>query len=126
MEMYNITTTTVQPWPGRPQSLVDRYRRVLKKIVLKNPMESAEKMRNKFQEASVSTVSTKTIRREIQTLGFQGRAAAFKPRISVNNTKHPLQWCKTRQNWSLEQWQPAGVVSPKLSRILPKKVSFSL
>ncbi|GBO31700.1 Transposable element Tcb1 transposase [Araneus ventricosus] len=99
------TTTTAQPRPGRPRSLVDRDRRLLKKIVLKNCMESAKKMRDKFQEASGSTVSTKTIRREIQTLGFHGRAAAFTPHISVNNIKHRLQWCKAHQNWSLEQWQ---------------------
>ncbi|GBN45001.1 hypothetical protein AVEN_56198-1 [Araneus ventricosus] len=64
-EALDCDVTNPMFWPEESCLLFahgpDRNRRVLKKIFLKNRMESAEKMWDKFQEASGSTVSTKTI-----------------------------------------------------------------
>jgi hypothetical protein len=52
-------------------------------------------------------------------MGFHGRAAAHKPKITMHNTKHQLEWCKAHRHWTLEQWNVlSGVInhtSPSVS-----------
>ena len=36
-------------------------------------------------------------------MGFHGRAAAHKPKITMHNPKHWLDWCKAHLHWTLEQ-----------------------
>ena len=38
-------------------------------------------------------------------MGFYGRAAAHKPKITMRNAKRLLEWCKARRCWTLEQWK---------------------
>ena len=38
-------------------------------------------------------------------MGFHGRAAAHKPKITMRNAKRRLEWCKARPHWTLEQWK---------------------
>ena len=38
-------------------------------------------------------------------MGFHGRAAANKPKITMRNAKRRLDWCKARRHWTLEQWK---------------------
>ena len=38
-------------------------------------------------------------------MGFHGRAAAHKPKITMHNVKLWLEWCKARRHWTLEQWK---------------------
>ena len=38
-------------------------------------------------------------------MGFHGRAAAHKTKISMCNAEHHLEWCKAPRNWTLEQWK---------------------
>ena len=59
----------------------------------------------KFQTASGSNVSTITVCRELHVMGFHGRAAAPKPKITMRNAKHRLEWCKYRHHWTMEQWK---------------------
>ena len=57
------------------------------------------------QTDSGSNVSTNTVRRELREMGFHGRAAAHKPKITMHNAKHRLEWCKAHCYWTLEQWK---------------------
>jgi hypothetical protein len=36
---------------------------------------------------------------------FHGQAATHKPKITICNAKHWLEWCKDRRHWTLEQWK---------------------
>ena len=38
-------------------------------------------------------------------MGFYGRVATRKPKITMHNAKHPLVWSKARRHWTLEQWK---------------------
>ena len=38
-------------------------------------------------------------------MGFHGRAAIHKPKITMRNAKHRLEWCKARRHCTLEQWK---------------------
>jgi hypothetical protein len=37
-------------------------------------------------------------------MGFHGRAAVHKPKITMHNAKLQLEWCKALHHWTLEQW----------------------
>ena len=37
-------------------------------------------------------------------MGFHGRAATHKPKITMRNAKRQLEWYKGRSHWTLEQW----------------------
>jgi hypothetical protein len=56
-----------------------------------------------FQTASGSNVSTIIVSRELYEIGFHGGAAAHKPKITLRNAKHRLEWCKVLSHWNLEQ-----------------------
>jgi hypothetical protein len=74
--------------------LTERDRRVLKRVAHKNRLASVATLTTKFQTASGSNVSTITVRREPLEMVFHGRAAAHKPKITMRNAKHQLEWCK--------------------------------
>ena len=38
-------------------------------------------------------------------MGFLGRAATHKPKITMCNAKRQLEWCKAHRHWILEQWK---------------------
>ena len=38
-------------------------------------------------------------------MSFLGRAAAQKPKITMSNVKHWLEWCKARNLCTLEPWK---------------------
>ena len=38
-------------------------------------------------------------------MGFHGRAAAHKPKITMRNSGCRLEWYKARHHWTLEQWK---------------------
>jgi hypothetical protein len=85
----HLGATTAQPRSGRPDKLTERDQRVLER---------------EFQTASGSNVSTRTVRRELHEMGFHGRAATHKPKITMRKAKFWLEWCKSHRYWTLEQW----------------------
>ena len=38
-------------------------------------------------------------------MGFHGRAAARKSKITMRNAEHQAGGCKARRHWTLEQWK---------------------
>jgi transposase len=75
---------------GRPHKLTELDRRVLKHVERNKSVLGCNT--TEFQTASGSNVSTRTFRRELHEMGFHGRAAAHKPKITMCNTKHQLEW----------------------------------
>ena len=71
----------------------------------KNRLSSVATLTTEFQTDTGSNVSTSTVRRELHEMGFHGRAAAHKPKITTRNAKRRLEWCKAHRHWSLEQWK---------------------
>ena len=77
---------TTQPRSGWLHKLTERDRRVLKRIARKNHLSSVATLTSKLQTDSGSNVGTSTVRQELQEMGFHGRAAAHKPKITMRNT----------------------------------------
>ena len=76
---------------------------MLKQVACKNHLSSVATLTTEFQTASGSHVNTITVRWGLHEMGFHGRAAAHKPKITMHNAKRQLEWCKARRHWTLEQ-----------------------
>ena len=100
-----LGATTAQLRSGWPQKTTDRDCRVLKRIAWINRLSSVATLTTMFQTAPGSNVSTNTVRQELYEMGFHGRAAAHKPKITICNAKHRLECCKAHRHWTLEQWK---------------------
>ena len=79
---------------GMPNKLTERDSRVLKLVAHKNRLFSVATLTSELQTASGSNVSTRTVRLELHEMGFHGRAATHKPKITMRNAKCQLEWCK--------------------------------
>ena len=85
--------------------LTERGQRMLRRIVRRGRQLSAESMATDLQTSCGLHISSRTVRRELHGMGFNGRAAASKPYITKCNAKCRMQWCKARRHWTLEQWR---------------------
>lgn len=96
---------TCPPRPGKPKKLTDRDRRSLRRVVTANRQAPLQMVAQEFRDRSGTDASDRTVRRELATLGFHGRAAAHKPHITACNATRRLWWCRERRQWTLEQWK---------------------
>jgi hypothetical protein len=71
----------------------------------KNHLSLVATLTTEFQTASGGIVSIMNVHQEINEMGFHGRAATHKPKITMRNAKRWLEWCKARRHWTLEQWK---------------------
>ena len=76
---------------------------MLTHVAPKKGMSSVATLTTEFQTASGSNISTVCL--ELHEMGFHGQAAAHKPKITMRNVKHQLEWYKACRNWTLEQWK---------------------
>jgi hypothetical protein len=64
---------------------------VLKHVARNNHLSLDATLTIEFQTASRSNVSTRPVHWELHEMGFHGRAAAHKPKITMRNAKHDKQ-----------------------------------
>jgi hypothetical protein len=77
----------------------------MERVGSKYRLSSVPTLTTELQTASGSNVSTRCVHQELHEMGFRGRAAAHKPKITMCNAKRRLEWCKARRHWTLEQWK---------------------
>jgi hypothetical protein len=102
-----------QPRSGRPHKLPERDCRVLGQVERKYSLSSFATVITEFTTASGSNVSTRCVHQELHEMGFRGRAAAHKPKITMRNAKRRLEWCGAQHRWTLEHAFPSGSPTDK-------------
>ena len=95
-----LEATTAKPRPGRPHKFTEQDCQVLKCIKIIWPLLQHSLSSSKLPRCNVST---RTVRRERHEMGFHGRAAAHKPKITMCYAKRMLEWCEARRDWTLKQ-----------------------
>ena len=45
-------------------------------------------------------MAAQTLRLELHAVGFNGRAVAYKPKITMRNAKRQLEWFKAHRLWT--------------------------
>ncbi|CAI9548453.1 unnamed protein product, partial [Staurois parvus] len=96
-----LGTTAAQPRSGRPHKMTERGKRMLKRTMHGRRLLSAESIAKYLQTSCILQISTKTVCRELQGMGFHGRAATSNPYITKCNAKRWMQWCKAQSPWTL-------------------------
>jgi hypothetical protein len=71
----------------------------------KNCAPSVATLTTKFQTSSGNNVGTITIRRDLHEMGFHGRAAAHKPKITMHDSKGLLDGGVKLATIGLEKWK---------------------
>ena len=88
----HLGATTAQPQSGRP------HRWVLNRLEHTNHLSSVATLTTEFQMAS-----GRTVRWALHEMGFHGRAATHKVKITMCNVKRRMEWCKYYPHWPLKQ-----------------------
>jgi hypothetical protein len=83
-----LGAVTAQLRSDRPNKLTEQDHRVLKRVKIVSP--GLQTLTPKFQT-------------ELYEIGFHGKAAAQKPKITMHNANCRLEWCKAYRHWTLEQ-----------------------
>ena len=84
-------TSSNQRNSGRTSKLTDRDQRASKRIMRREHRTTAAKVTAELNQHLNSSVSTKTVRRELNKAGYHGRAAARKPLLSTINIQRKLK-----------------------------------
>ncbi|GFV74523.1 transposable element Tcb1 transposase [Trichonephila clavipes] len=96
---------TAEKRTDRPKILGGRSRRTLKRVVKQNRKSLLVEISQEFPSSSGISVGSRTVRRELKSLGFHGRAAAHKPNITPQKAKHRLHWCRAHHHWTVDMWK---------------------
>ncbi|CAI9570388.1 unnamed protein product, partial [Staurois parvus] len=96
-----LGTTATQPRSGRPHKMTERGQHMLKLTMRRSRQLSAESIARDLQTSCGLQISTTTVHRELNIMGFHGRAAVSKPYITKCNAKLRMQCCKACRHWTL-------------------------
>ncbi|GFW76956.1 transposable element Tcb1 transposase [Trichonephila clavipes] len=96
-----LVTETAEKRTGRLKILGERSCSTLKWVVKQNRKSSWVGIFQEFQSSSGISVSSRTVRGEINIWGFHGRAAAHQRNIPPQNAKPRLQWCRAPRHWTV-------------------------
>ena len=99
--------TTAQPRSGRPQTLTERDRRVLKCVVWKNRLSSTATLTTEFhltlEATSAQTVFVESFRKWV-SMAEQPNTSLRSP-CAMPSVEYGLELCKVHRHWTLEQWK---------------------
>lgn len=88
---------------GRPRKTTAKTDRLIVRQVKMNRKVNSYTIKKDY---SLDYISVHTIRRRITESGmFKSYWATRKPFISEKNRLIRLQWCRDRENWTVEQWR---------------------
>ena len=99
-----------QPRNVKPHKLTEPDHRVLKQVAHKNHLSSDATLTTEFQTASGSNVSTRPVRWELHKIGFHGRDAAHRPKITMHNPKRRLECWSGVKLTAVGLWSSEKVV----------------
>lgn len=89
---------------GRPTVFTDRHRRILKRIVDKDPTLTTRKIAQALKDHHDLEVTRETLRREIHKFGYKALTRRKKPLISKKNRLKRLEFAKENLNKPQEFW----------------------
>ncbi|GBM74693.1 hypothetical protein AVEN_77559-1 [Araneus ventricosus] len=90
-------------YSGRNSKLTARDRRALKRKVTLKHKTTLPQIATEMNTHLQSTVSTKTIQRELHSASIHGRVTISKPLVSPQIAMKRRQWCRDHQNWAQQQ-----------------------
>ena len=94
-----------QPRSGRPKIVTEDQVQDIVKITLQNRWETPVSLRSLILKEMSLSICERTIKRILQEQNLHRRVPAKKPLLTQAHRDRRLQWCLTRQDWTVEQWK---------------------
>lgn len=91
--------------PGRPSVTTPGDERSLTRLVRENRRASAKDLAKRWGAIIKKTVSERTTRRRLNSLGYNGRATRKKPYIRAKNKKKRMKWAREMKNKTIAYWK---------------------
>ena len=100
----NSGSYEIQRRSGRPRKSTESDDALLKRVVLKNPAVTSTDLRK--NNPFLQKLSERTIRHRLQKeLKMHTRKIGKRPLLTNAMRLKRLNWCKSHQHWSVEQWK---------------------
>lgn len=90
---------------GRKRLSTDRDQRQLIRLVKDNRTLSSTELSKRWTLTNGKTASPRLVRKILQDHDLMWRPAAKKPRLTANNIKQRLEFCKKHKTWSKYRWR---------------------
>lgn len=91
---------------GRPKLFTDRDKRKLSKIVKADRRQPLRDITMKFNDSNLQPCSSRTIQRNLHSMGFKRRAVVKRMVVRKVNQKKRIDWCRARLHWTINnQWK---------------------
>lgn len=90
---------------GRPKILSPADQRYCVRLVTKQGMDNAVKVRKQLRNDHGINVSPHTVRRTLREAGLEAFEKEKKPDISTTNAKNRLEWCLAHRDWTSDDWK---------------------
>lgn len=90
---------------GRPRATSKAEDRYIKMVSLRNRRLTAPAIAADFNMRHENVISVPTVKRRLAEAGLKGRIAAKKPRLTAIHKRKRLQWARTHQHWTVDQWK---------------------
>jgi len=91
---------------GRSKLITERGERKLSKIVKTDRRQSLRDITHEFNASNVQPCSTRTIQRNLHSLGYNRRSVCKKMVVRKVNRKKSMDWCRSRLHWTINnQWK---------------------
>jgi transposase len=90
---------------GRPAILSDEDKRYCVRLVTKEKVENAVKVKKHLGADLGIQVSPDTIRRVLRSSGLGAIEKSRKPALEPRNARKRLAWCKKYRSWTIDDWK---------------------
>ena len=106
---------------GRPRATTAREDRLLYRTSLSNRRATSRLLKRALQDSTGCHVSSSTVRRRLNSFGLKGCVAAKKPLLTEKHKKKRLEWCKERQDWTVEKWRKVLWSDESVFELIPAR-----
>ena len=93
-----------RPLSGRPRLSSARDDRELVRFSLRKRRLTSTQLKREWNETSLVSCSSRTVRRRLDDAGLYGRVARKKPLLTDRHKTIRLNWAKEHNDWSVDDW----------------------
>ena len=98
--------TGPRPRSGRPRVTTDRETRSLVRMRLWSHIQSAPSLRSEWETAARRSLSVRTVRRRLASIGIRGYRPARVPALTRDHRRSHRWWSHDHRNWQVGRWHP--------------------
>lgn len=88
--------------------MTPRGERTLSKVIKEDRTATNSFIKNKLQASGIQ-MSTRTLQRRLNDLGYNSRRPVKKPKLTIKMKENRLKWALKYKNFTVEDWKQVCV-----------------